>query len=143
MLGLCSLRRVKSFLTCQVWNDKSIKKTFFRGNEIKVMTKEVDGFGWCEYHEEVIEEGTYEYKGCWGCHYFVYGKNFPYYFVKEVAEMFNVTESTVRRWIRQGKLEGILFEQIRYTGWTPAPRKYHIPKESLEEFRENIKRRKK
>ena len=108
------------------------------------MTREVDGFGWCEYHDDIVDVSTYEYKGCWGCHYFIYGKNFPYYFVKDVAEMFNVSESTVRRWIRQGKLDGILFKQIRRPppGVIPAPRKYHIPKESLEEFKRTWRRKK-
>lgn len=91
-------------------------------------------FGYCAYHEEIVEEETYCWKGCWGCPYFQFGQAFPYTFVTEASEVLEVSESTVRRLIKKGKLEGELFEQQRRTGSLPSPSKYHILKKSLGEF---------
>jgi hypothetical protein len=98
-------------------------------------TNEIDGFGYCDFHEEPVDEGTYEYKGCWGCYHFHEGKDFPYMSVMEASKELGVSESTIRRWIKKGKLKGILFEQLRYTGDLPAPRKYHIERESVKELK--------
>ena len=34
-------------------------------------------FGFCDLHEELTDEVTYRYKGCWGCQYFEFGQTFP------------------------------------------------------------------
>jgi len=54
--------------------------------------------------------------------------------VSEAAKELTVSESTVRRLIKRGKLEGELFEQQRKTHSLPSPAKYHISKESLREY---------
>jgi excisionase family DNA binding protein len=83
-------------------------------------------------------EEKYRWKGCWGCHYFEFGRAFPYVFVSEAAGKLQVSESTIRRLIKKGKLKGELFKQQRMTGSLPAPSKYHISKESLKEFSKGI-----
>jgi excisionase family DNA binding protein len=93
-----------------------------------------EGFGYCDYHEETVEEETYCWKGCWGCHHFQFGQAFPYTFVTEASEVLKVSASTVRRMIKKGKLEGELFEQQRRNRSLPSPAKYHILKKSLREF---------
>jgi hypothetical protein len=107
----------------KMYVDKRLKK---EDDMKKDMKKE--GFGWCDYHEDYIDEYTYEWKGCWHCHYFTSGRDFPYTFVNELAEEFKVTPQTIRRWIRTGKLKGRLFIQKRKTNRHPAPRTYHIEK---------------
>jgi len=91
-----------------------------------------EAFGYCDFHEEYINEETYEYKGCWGCFHFWKGEGFPYVTVPEASKELGFSQSTVRRWIRKGILKGRLFTQRRYTGFLPAPPTYHIEKESLE-----------
>jgi hypothetical protein len=103
------------------------------GSRLSPGTKE---FGFCDLHEELTDEVTYRYKGCWGCQYFEFGQVFPYLFVSEAAEELQVSESTVRRLIKKGKLDGELFEQQRITRSLPSPAKYHISKESLREYLE-------
>jgi excisionase family DNA binding protein len=99
-------------------------------------------FGYCDYHGESVNEDKYRWKGCWGCHYFRRGKDFPYVFVTEVSKKLGVSESTVRRWIRKNKLEGYLFVQGRHTFTLPSPPTYHIEKESVERLKEKLKTRK-
>jgi len=94
-------------------------------------------FGFCDLHEEITDEVTYRYKGCWGCQHFEFGEGFPYLFVSEAAHELQVSASTVKRLIRKGKLEGELFEQQRKTHSLPSPVKYHISKESLREYLES------
>lgn len=88
-------------------------------------------FGWCDFHDELLDEDTYVWKGCWGCYHFGKGTGFPYSSVQEAASELGVSCSTVRRWIKNGKLEGIIFKQGRRTGTLPSPRKYHITRESV------------
>ena len=94
-------------------------------------------FGYCDLHEELTDEVTYRYKGCWGCQHFEFGQTFPYLFVSEAAHELKVSESTVRRLIKKGKLEGEVFEQQRKTHSLPSPSKYHISKEGLREILES------
>ena len=93
-------------------------------------------FGFCDLHEEITDEFTYRYKGCWGCQHFEFGQTFSYLFVSEAAVELMVSESTIRRLIKKGKLDGELFEQQRITRSLPSPAKYHISKESLREYLE-------
>ena len=97
---------------------------------------EMSGFGYCDLHEESMEEETYRWKGCWGCQHFEFGQAFPYVFVLEAAEELQVSESTVRRLIKKCKLKGEIFKQQRKTRSLPSPSKYHISKESLREYLE-------
>lgn len=116
---------------------KLVKKRWLKtkvNDAVKLVQRERSCFGYCDHHEEVTEEVTYRYKGCWGCQHFEFGKTFPYIFVLEVAEKLKVSESTVRRLIKKGKLEGELFEQQRRTRSLPSPSKYHISKESLKKI---------
>jgi excisionase family DNA binding protein len=102
--------------------------------DVKLAQRESGWFGYCGHHEEITEEETYRYKGCWGCQHFEFGEAFPYVFVSEAAEELHVSESTVRRLIKKGTLDGELFAQVRITRSLPSPAKYHILKESLKEF---------
>jgi len=104
------------------------------------LSEDKKGFGSCTLHEEIIEEVNYRYKGCWGCQHFEFSETFPYLFVSEAAEELMVSESTIRRLIKKGKLEGELFKQQRTTHSLPSPYKYHISKESLRKILENMVR---
>lgn len=42
-------------------------------------------FGWCDLHDELVDEDTYEWKGCWSCYHFSEGNGFPYVSVQEAA----------------------------------------------------------
>jgi len=102
------------------------------------MDEQVEGFGYCDLHGESIEESKYIWKGCWSCHYFIGGKNFPYVSVSQVSKELGVSESTIRTWLKKGVLRGEVFERERLISSFPAPvpaRKYHIEKESLEELK--------
>ena len=99
------------------------------------MKKEVEGFGYCDYHEELVDEGRYIWKGCWNCYHFSEGRDFPYVSVFQASEELGVSESTIRRSIKKGSLRGEIFEQGRFTSNLPAPRKYHINKESVEKIK--------
>jgi len=78
------------------------------------MKSKPEEFGWCHLHEESVSEGTYRWKGCWGCHHFGEGKSYHYFSVYEASSELGVSQSTVRRWIKNGKLEGELFIQGRH-----------------------------
>jgi excisionase family DNA binding protein len=96
--------------------------------------KEMD-FGYCEYHGRQVNENEYRWKGCWGCLHFRRGKDFPYMDVSEVSKRLKVSENTVRKWIKEGKLEGEIFRQGRKSyQHLPSPPKYHIKKESVEKY---------
>jgi excisionase family DNA binding protein len=62
----------------------------------------IDGFGYCDFHEEPVNAGAYEYKGCWGCYHFHKGKDFTYMSVVEASKEMGVSENTIRRWIKKG-----------------------------------------
>jgi len=99
--------------------------------------KEYEGFGYCEYHERFVDEGLYEFKGCWGCNYFYKGKEFPYIDVKEASKELGVSENTIIMWIKKGKLKGRLFvrgrRRLGFLLLSP-PRKYHIEIKSVKEL---------
>lgn len=84
--------------------------------------------GKCDHylHEgDEIDEGTFEYKGCWGCWHFE--ENGVLMDVSQAANCFNVSPSTIIRWIKNGKLVGRLYERIRKGDWNSGPkRKYYI-----------------
>lgn len=84
-----------------------------------------------EYCGEDVDLLTFEFKGCWGCFYFMEANGFPFYSVIEASEILKVSPSTIRRWIGKGKLNAKLFEQIRRTTSLPAPKKFYIDKENV------------
>lgn len=100
------------------------------------------GFGICDLHMKPVNEDIYRWKGCWGCWHFSCGKDFPYVDVKEAAVELKVSPSTVRRWLKKGKLSGEVFYQGRpaYGGNLKSPRKYHIKKGSISKLRRQKRR---
>jgi len=107
------------------------------GDDVK---QKPDEFGWCDLHEESVSEGKYRWKGCWSCRHFGEGKSYPYISVYEASSELGVSQSTVRRWIKNRKLEGELFIQGRHTGLLPSPKKYHIKEESLRNLKLKTKK---
>ena len=88
--------------------------------------------GYCDYHEEDIDVETFEDKGCWGCRHF--GLNPEYANVHDASLVLGVSKSTIRRWIKIGKIEGHLFVSYGVRFVSP-PRKYFIVAKSLEKLR--------
>lgn len=84
-----------------------------------------------KYKGEKISLETFEYKGCWNCHYFERDANFPYYDVKEAPKILGKSKSTIIRWIKNNKLDGNLFIRIESKFQSGAPKKYFITKESV------------
>jgi len=81
---------------------------------------------------EEISEETFEYKGCWNCEYFEYGDNFPYYDVEETSQLIGVSKSTIRRWIKKGKLAGKLFIMWESKFVWGSRKKYYIDKNEVD-----------
>jgi hypothetical protein len=107
-------------------------KTDAKGFEAK-MWDDNHVVGDCEHwrHEEAVDQGTFERKGCWRCQHFRYGEGWFYLRTDEAAERYSVSIKTIYRWIRQGKLKARLFKCIRggFSMGNP-PRFYAIlPKE--------------
>lgn len=80
------------------------------------------GLGYCDYHEEELDESTFEYKGCWTCFHFQQTEN-VYFTVSEVATKNNVSPKTIYRWIKKGILEAQLFTMGRKN--TNLPKKFY------------------
>lgn len=94
--------------------------------------------GYCRKHDEKVSVNQFEYKGCWTCWgYFERTDDWPYYDVEEAAELLDVSKSTVRRWVKDGKLDGRLFKRGRkdpqFLSDFPL-KKYFIKKDSVEEL---------
>ncbi len=85
----------------------------------------------CFHKGEEISESIFRYKGCWTCSDFERGEYFPYYNVKEASKLLNVSTSTIRRWIENNKLKGILFTRESYEFKLGAWKMYFIQKESV------------
>ena len=89
-----------------------------------------------KYKGEDISEETFEYKGCWNCwQYFEYNKDFPYYDVKETSEILGISQTTVRNWIKKGKLDGKLFIMWAQKYVMGSHKKYFIKKESVDKLK--------
>ena len=86
---------------------------------------------WCEYHNDAVDWERFEYKGCWGCHYFSGLDTEKYIYVSEAAELLGVSERTVRRWIQKNILNGDLYTRIRPMFISSAPKVYVIERESV------------
>jgi hypothetical protein len=90
-------------------------------------------FGYCNYHAELIDETKFEWKDCWACYHFKEGDAFPYIDVEEAVSILKVSPSTIRRWIKIGKLKGRLFVRRKRRPYLSPPHaKYFIQKSSVE-----------
>ncbi len=87
--------------------------------------------GYCNHHEMNVDEEKLGEKGCWSCHYF--GLNPKYKDVYGASLALGVSESTIRRWIRIGKLKGYLC--VNYGVNFFSPRKYLVTVKSLERIK--------
>jgi predicted DNA-binding transcriptional regulator AlpA len=83
--------------------------------------------GYCEheYHPQAISQGTFEYKGCWTCwNYFQRDEEkWIYIDTNEAAQKYGVSQKTIYRWIRLGKLKARLFVMGRKN--TNLPKKFY------------------
>ncbi|MBU2535447.1 MAG: helix-turn-helix domain-containing protein [Chloroflexi bacterium] len=58
----------------------------------------------------------------------------------DAALELKVSKSTIRNWIKKGKLTGRIFRQVRIQpGIYPPARKYHITKESIAQVQKALK----
>ena len=89
----------------------------------KIMGDDDYVVGYCELHEEPVNQRTFEYKGCWTCWNHFRWENWPYIDVRGAAEMYGVCRNTVYGWIKQGKLKARLFVMGRRNA--NVPRKFY------------------
>ena len=89
-------------------------------------------FGYCDLHEREVWEQEFERKGCWNCYHFDYSEDCPYADVKYAARSLKKSQSTIRRWLRDGRLEGKLFIHERPGFQLGAPQKWFVNDESIE-----------
>ncbi len=68
--------------------------------------------GYCRKHGRPVLARQFEYKGCWHCREHFSQSN-EYVYVCDAAQILNISEATVRKWIRTGKLPGRLFVRGR------------------------------
>ncbi len=88
--------------------------------------------GYCDYHEMNVDEETSGARGgCWSCPYF--SLNSKYEDVHGASLALGVSESTIRRWIRIGKLKGHLC--VNYGIRFFSPREYSVTVKSLERIK--------
>jgi excisionase family DNA binding protein len=72
-----------------------------------------------------------------GCQYFSGLDPKEYVYVPEAAELLGVTAQTVRRWIKTGVLNGVLYRRGRSQfSISSPPMKYVINRESIEQVRD-------
>jgi hypothetical protein len=74
-------------------------------------------------HSGDIREEEFEYKGCWLCLYFK--SNDVLVSSGVAAGIYNVSESTIIRWIKKGKIKGRLYERVRKGGFE-NPKRYFV-----------------
>lgn len=89
----------------------------------RIMNNDSYVIGYCELHEEPVDQGTFEYKGCWTCYNHFRWSNWPYIDVRRAAEIFGVCQNTIYRWIKKGKLKARLFVMGRTN--TNMPKKFY------------------
>jgi excisionase family DNA binding protein len=88
---------------------------------------------WCSLHDEPVDWSKFEWKGCWGCQHFSGLDPKEHVYVPEAAELLGVTAQTVRRWIKTGVLNGVLYRRGRSQfSISSPPTKYVIDCESIE-----------
>ena len=79
--------------------------------------------GYCNLHDEPVNQGTFEYKGCWTCYQHFSRKNWLYISVEEAAEHYGVCKSTIYRWIKRERLKARLFSMGRIN--INVPKKFY------------------
>lgn len=76
-----------------------------RANDI-IKGEKMDFLGYChyKYHNQEVDWDMFEWKGCWTC--WQYFKSYDGWMtVREAAEKYNVSQKTIYRWIKNGKLD--------------------------------------
>ena len=66
-----------------------------------------------EKNKQSIYLDTFSYKGCWNCQYFKFNIN-NYMFVNEASKIYGVSESTIRNWCKNRRIEAQLCKRTRY-----------------------------
>jgi hypothetical protein len=92
------------------------------------MTAEL--MGYCDLHGREVFDGEFEDKGCWDCWHFNWGG--IYLDIYDAAELLGKSQSTIRRWARNGRLGSRTFYRGR-PEWK-NPQKTLITRESVEEI---------
>lgn len=71
-----------------------------------------------EFCGEEIDDCTFGYKGCWNCHFFELDFE-KFMYVHIAAYQYDVSESTIRRWCRIGKINAEKYETKRFFNGPP------------------------
>jgi len=79
----------------------------------KIMNDDSYIVGHCKLHDEPVNQGTFEYKGCWTCYQYFRWENWFYINVEEAAKHYGVSKNTIYRWIKRGALKARLFRMER------------------------------
>jgi len=82
--------------------------------------------GYCDLHDGEVEQREFGWKGCWNCHHFEYSADSPYVDVQEAAKLLDRSVSTVRKWLKAGRLKGQLFVRGRSRFQLGSPRKWLV-----------------
>ena len=102
------------------------------------MVSKEEMIGRCNHfkHEDdpEVDPDTFSWKGCWSCPHFSWEDPKPLIDVEEASTLFDVSKSTIRRWIRKDKVKAKLYVQGRHTYSLPAPKKYFIKRSDLKKF---------
>lgn len=87
--------------------------------------------GYCDYHERDVLEREFGLKACWNCYHFDGSSDSEYVDVEEAAGQLQKSTSTIRRWLKDGRLKGKLFVRGRRYFNGGSPRKWLVKKESV------------
>ena len=93
---------------------------------------DVKPVGYCDLHEREVQEEEFERKGCWACYHFGYSTDYPYVDVQEAAQLLKRSMSTIRRWLKTGRLVGKLFIRERPEFQSGSPKKWFVSEEAIE-----------
>ena len=98
--------------------------------------------GWCDHHlhpDMIVDFDIFEWRGCWTCWHFHPEDDIPFVDVNETSDILNISPSTVIRWVKNGKLDGRLFERGRHeTTISPPHKKYFIYKDSIDNLKKQL-----
>lgn len=74
--------------------------------------------GYCHYdaHPGYVDFYQFVEKNCWECFHFEWCRDSEILPLEALAEYHNVTVDTIRRWIKEGHIEGILVRKTRGAG---------------------------
>ncbi len=91
----------------------------------------LEPIGYCDFHEGKVWEVEFERKGCWNCYHFGYSGSYPYIDVQEAAELLKKSPSTIRKWLKVGRLDGKLFIRERLEFQSGSPKKWFVSEKSI------------